>query len=254
MKKILIVLGILVFFFIGGILIYDFSDEMDYKLTSHSWYTLNEGNINILSFNNNVFSYVDNNNESIKEYSECTTYKYNSSSNVVKLDCDIDNDKIYIATYNDNELVLTMDGVERKLFSSESLAFINSFKLENNLTDEEYNNLFNINIDEDKVINIDKLNNLISSNKTNYVAIIRSEYNYNNILNYYGLSKIINDNYYFINIDNLNVKDLNKLNKKTKLNEYDNNIIYIYKVGNKKIELKESIKINNIKEIESFAI
>ena len=68
MKRNLILMGILGLLFMGGVFIYDFSDEMDEKLTSHKWYIVENNKTYVMSFKDNYFAYTDINGKVIDEW------------------------------------------------------------------------------------------------------------------------------------------------------------------------------------------
>ena len=94
MKRNLILTGILGLLFMGGVFIYDFSDSMDEKLTGHKWYLVENNKTYVMSFKDNNFAYTDINGKVIDEYKDCEMYHYNSNTNVVKLSCNIDKNKL----------------------------------------------------------------------------------------------------------------------------------------------------------------
>ena len=144
MKNKLFLFIILIVLFVFGILIYDFSDEIDSKLTSGKWYIDNNNQINILSLKGNKFKYTNEDGKEISEYSNCNTYQYNSNVSMIKFKCNGVSKKIYISNYDDNSLVLTENGEERKFYASKELALIENFKIVNNLSDNDYNRLLSI--------------------------------------------------------------------------------------------------------------
>ena len=104
MKKGFIFILILVVLFVGAILIYDFSDIPSEMLAGHDWYLIENNDVYVLNLENNKFSFKNKNNDE-ERYKNCNTYKYNNSSNVIKLDCSIKNNKLYIATFDENKLL-----------------------------------------------------------------------------------------------------------------------------------------------------
>ena len=169
MKRNLILTGILGLLFMGGVFIYDFSDAMDEKLTGHKWYIVENNKTYVMSFKDNNFAYTDINGKVIDEYKDCEMYHYNSNTNVVKLSCNIDKNKLYIATYDDDKLVLTINGREKSYFSTEDLAVIDNFKASNHLSEAEYANLMNIKFDEKLYVSASKVKNLIKSKKLSFI-------------------------------------------------------------------------------------
>ena len=105
MRNKLFLIIILVVLFVFGVLIYDFSDEMDDTILNNNWYINEDGRLYILSLSKNKFNYLDDNNQKIEEYSTCGNYQYNSNISMLKLKCKNEVKKIYVSSFNDNELV-----------------------------------------------------------------------------------------------------------------------------------------------------
>ena len=248
MKKGFIFILILAVLFVGAILIYDFSDMPSEQLGGHDWYLLENNDMYVLNLANNRFSFknISNNEE---RYKDCNTYKYNNSSNVIKLDCSIKNNKLYIATYDDKKLVVTINGEEKTLYNSKELAYEHKFMDDNNLSEQEYNELYKINFDEKYYINVKEFLSIYKGKSKKKVVLVSNNYNYDNILDYVKLSKMIDDSYKLIAIDSLSETDLKSLFTKIGITDYDNSLVTIYLVGNKKTSINEVLDIKNIKEI-----
>lgn len=248
MKKGLVFILILSVLFMGAILIYDFSDIPDEKLAGHEWYLVDNNDIYVLKLEDNKFSFKNKYNEEDR-YQNCNTYKYNNSSNIIKLDCSIKNNKIYIATYDDNKLVVTLNGEERTLYRTEELALEYKFMEENGLSEEKYNELFNLKFDDKYFINVEEFIKLYKSKNNKQVVLVTSKLNYKNILDYVKLSNLLDDNYKLINIDSLSDSDMKKLYKYLSISDFDNNKITVYDVYNKKVKVNMVIDLNNISEL-----
>lgn len=248
MKKGLFFILILAMLFIGAIVIYDFSDIPSEGLAGHDWYLIENSDVYVLNLANNKFSFknVSNNEE---RYENCNTYKYNNSSNVIKLDCSIKNNKLYIATYDDNKLVVTINGEEKTLYKTEELAYEHKFIDDNNLSEQEYNELYKISFDEKYFINVKEFLSIYKGKSKKKVVLVSNNYNYKNILDYVKLSKEINDDYKLIAIDSLSDADLSDLFKKIGITDYDNSLVTVYLVGKKTTDISEVIDIKNIKEV-----
>jgi len=254
MKKKLFLIIVLILLFVFGVLIYDFSDEMDVLLTGHKWYLDNNDEIYVLSLKNNKFTYVKEDGNKISEYQSCETYHYNSNVSMIKLNCDASNKKIYIVSYDNKKLVLNYDGEEKTFYSSKEIALIENFKQENNLTDSEYDKLLSIDFNDDLLINYKKLLELYKGKTTVYVGIITYNINYENVYNYQVLNNLINNSskdFYLINVDKLSESEKIKLDKLTKISDY-NNKIYVYEVNNKKVKLKVEIDALNEKDLSNY--
>ena len=79
--------------------------------------------------------------------------------------------------------------------------------------------------------------------------LVSNNYNYDNILDYVKLSKMIDDSFKLIAIDSLSETDLKSLFTKIGITDYDNSLVTVYLVGNKKTSINEVLDIKNIKEI-----
>ena len=251
MKRNIFLMITLIILFVFGVLIYDFSDEMDAPLANNTWYTLNNNEINILSFKDNRFTYENEKGEALKDYKTCKTYHFNKNVNVVKLNCEKEIKKLFISSYNNEELSLTEEGEEKSFYSSKEIAFIENFKQENDLTDKEYNELISINFNEELFISYSKFNELYKSKNISYIAIINNDnITYKNVYNFKVLNNLINNStkdFYLININDLSEKEIKKLNNLTRNTNYDNKI-YVYEISNKKIKLK--VEIDALKETD----
>lgn len=251
MKKGFIFILILCVLFLGALLIYDFSDIPDPLLTNHEWYLIQKDGTYVLNLLNDKFDFKKIDTEE-SEYKDCHTYKYNNSSNIIKLDCNIKNNKLYIATYDENKLVVTINGEEKKLYKTEEMALEHNFMDENNLSENEYLELLNLKFDEDYYITYKEFNSLYKSKNTKNIVVVSNDRNYKNILNYKYLDNILTDNYSLINKDDLTEKELNDIYKKLKLTDTNSNSLFIYEIGNKKSILKDTIDIKNIEEINDI--
>lgn len=248
MKKGFIFILILAVLFVGAILIYDFSDIPSEMLAGHDWYLIENNDVYVLNLENNKFSFKNKNNDE-ERYQNCNTYKYNNSSNVIKLDCSIKNNKLYIATFDENKLVATINGEEKTLYKSEELAYEYKFMSDNGLSEQEYNELYKLNFDEKYFINVKEFLSIYKGKNKKKVVLVSNSYNYKNILDYVKLSKILDDSYKLIAIDSLSENDLQSLFNKIGITDYDNSLVTVYLVGNKNTSISEVIDIKNIKEI-----
>ena len=254
MKKSLFLAGILILLFVFGILMYDFSDELDTILINNKWYVNNEAEIYTLSLKNNKFDLIDEKNESVKEYKNCTSYQYNSNVSMIKLKCDGIIKKIYISSYDNDKLVLNENGIDKYYYSNKEIALIDQFKEINGLSDSDYNNLISINFNDNLFINYKKFNSLLKSKNKVYVGIVTNNINYENVYNYQVLNNLINNsskNFYLLSIDKLSEEELDKLNKETKQINYEDKI-YVYEVSKKGIKSKVTIDINNKNDLGNY--
>ena len=58
MKQNIIMIIILVALFFFGLLIYDFSDNLDNSVINHEWYALDNEQMTVLSFEDNKFAII----------------------------------------------------------------------------------------------------------------------------------------------------------------------------------------------------
>lgn len=249
MKKGVVFILMLLILFLGALLIYDFSDIPDDTLTSHDWYLLENNEFYVLNLKDNKFSFKNLNNDSDK-YKKCHTYKYNNSSNVIKLDCNIKGNKFYIATYDENKLVVTFNGDEKVLFSSQELALENKFILDNNISYEKYNSLLNVEIDDNFYIDYNEFLKYYKSKNKKNIGFVTDDINYKNVLNYNRLKEIIDESYLLINLNKLSENELKDIYKKIGINIYNFDLVSIYEIGNKKVKLINTIDIKNINDLD----
>ena len=161
----------------------------------------------------------------------------------------IKNNKLYIATFDENKLVATINGEEKTLYKSEELAYEYKFMSDNGLSEQEYNELYKLNFDEKYFINVKEFLTIYKGKSKKKVVLVSNSYNYKNILDYVKLSKILDDSYKLIAIDSLSESDLQSLFNKIGITDYDNNLVTVYLVGNKNTSISEVLDIKNIKEI-----
>lgn len=249
MKKNIILISLLILLFVFGLLIYDFSDNLDKEITNKNWFLVEDNDLYEISFKDNNFVYLKNN-KKIVDFEDCKNYHFNNSTNVVKLGCS--NKKAYIASFNENTLTMTIDNKESTYYSSEDLAYEENFKKQNELTDEEYKSLVAIDLSEYSSISMKELNSIYKGKKNVNIALVNETINYNNVFNMNVLITMIKKSeqkYHLLFLDKLNEANLEKLNSYTKQKEYNSNEILIYEVGNKKFKLKEKIKITDKEEM-----
>lgn len=242
MKKIVIFILILSFLFIGALFIYDFSDEIDEKLTTHEWFTLIDDNNYLLNLKKGSFEYKNINNEK-SNYNNCHNYVYNSSSNVIKLDCNVKNNKLYIASFSEDELTVTIDGIERVFFSTIDKAILNNFLTVNNLTNEEYLELLNVQYDAKYFVSYKEFNSIYKGKEIKYIVLISKDINYDNIFEYNKLKEILNDDFVLIQREELSDSEFKEVSHK--LNIKESNSLIIYEVANKKVKAIELTDFNN---------
>ncbi len=251
MKKKVFLFIVLIVLFVFGILIYDFSDELDEKLVKNIWYIEENNNIYILRFKDNKLKLTSENGTESEDYKDCTTFQYNKNVSMLKLKCNNESKKIFIKSYDEQKLTINEDGIDKKFYSSKELALIENFKEENNLSDSDYNNLISINFNDDLFIDYKTFLSLLKGKSKVYIGIISNNISYENAYNYQALNNLIKNSskkFYLLNINDLNDNDLSKLNKETNIINYDNKL-YIYEVGNKALKNKviiESVSKNDL--------
>lgn len=250
MKKNIILISLLILLFVFGLLIYDFSDNLNKEIINKDWFLADNNDLYEISFKDNNFVYLKNN-KKIVDFEDCKNYHFNNSTNVVKLGCS--NKKAYIASFDENTLTMTIDNKENTYYSSKDLAYEENFKKQNELTDDEYKSLIAIDLSEYSSITMKELNSIYKGKKKVYIALVKETINYNNAFNMNVLTAMIKNStqkYQLLFIDKLNETNLEKLNSYTKQKEYNDNEILVYEVGNKKFKLKEKIKITSKEEMK----
>lgn len=250
MKKNIILISLLILLFVFGLLIYDFSDNLNKEIINKNWFLVDHNDLYEISFKDNNFVYLKNN-KKIVDFEDCKNYHFNNSTNVVKLGCS--NKKAYIASFDENTLTMTIDNKENTYYSSKDLAYEENFKKQNELTDDEYKSLIAIDLSEYSSITMKELNSIYKGKKKVYIALVKETINYNNAFNMNVLTAMIKNStqeYQLLFIDKLNETNLEKLNSYTKQKEYNDNEILVYEVGNKKFKLKEKIKITSKEEMK----
>lgn len=263
MKQNIILIVILIGLFVFGLLIYDFSDALDDVLYDSSWYIYEDGNLNKMDFKDNEFSYVNvDSGKVIDNYKSCHTFRYNRSINVIKLNCNISENKIYVSNFDSDSLVLQVNGIEKIYYSSEQEANKFEFIKNNGLTKAEYDKLIDIDFTKYSSIIPAEFDTLLNSKETNYVAVVNSNVNYSNISNYVALDKFINEvkkNVLLLNVSNITKEDAKNLHNKSNLfstdvTEYITSEINIYLIGNKKIKFVTKLDFNDLKSAKEFKV
>ena len=240
--------------FVFGILIYDFSDDMDSVLTNNTWYSYDNNEIYLLSLKNNKFVFTDADGKKVSDYENCNSFQYNGNVSMIKFKCNGISKKIYISNYDNEKLVLNHNGEEKVFYSSKELASVENFKMINDLSDSEYDNLLSINFNEELFINYNQFLKLYKSKNTVYVGLITNNINYENVYNYQVLNNLIDNSskkFYLINVDNLSESEISKLNKITKIDNYENKL-YIYELKNKSIKCKVIIDTVSKNDLNSY--
>lgn len=263
MKQNIILIVILIGLFVFGLLIYDFSDALDNVLYDSSWYIYEDGKLNKMDFKDNEFSYVNvDSGKVLDNYKSCHTFRYNRSINVIKLNCNINENKIYVSSFDKNSLVMQINGTEKTYYSSKNEANKFEFIKNNGLTKEEYDKLVDIDFTKYSSIIPAEFDTLLNSKETNYVAVVNSNVNYANISNYVALDKFISEakkNVLLLNVSNITKEDAKNLHSKSDyfsadVSEYITNEINIYMIGNKKIKFVTKLDFKDLKSAKEFKV
>lgn len=251
MKQNIIMIGILIALFVFGLLIYDFSDELDKKITNHKWYLYENNTVDVMSFTNNEFSYYNlDSKKTLNDYRDCVTYRYNKSIKVIKLNCSILGNKIYIESFNDETLKITVEGKEKILYSTKEKALIESFKEKHNLTEEEYQKLVNVDFNKYNYLMVDEIISLYKGKTIKKIALINTNVTYLNALSFQKLDEYLKSNEVsFLNVDNLTEEEATKLSNISELfskqpKDYIKSEINIYEIGKKQIKLIDTMESN----------
>lgn len=82
MKKNIILISLLILLFVFGLLIYDFSDNLNKEIINKDWFLADNNDLYEISFKDNNFVYLKNN-KKIVDFEDCKNYHFNNSTNVV---------------------------------------------------------------------------------------------------------------------------------------------------------------------------
>lgn len=241
MKNKICLIAVLLILFGIFVSIIDFDDEMDKKLAGHEWYVFEDNHYYSINFNNHSFSFLDENKESVKDFKECKKYSYNINSSVVKLDCDIKNNKIYISKYDKDKLLLTINGIEKEYFATKQLAFDNYLISNYNIDEEELEFLMNPDLDGLNFISYSDFVSLYKNKKkSSNVILVHSEVDYHNFNSYHAMLDFTYDNrgnYYFLDMTSLSEDEITKVNKYLNTEYINNGDLLLYQVGKSKSKL-----------------
>ncbi|MDD4406705.1 MAG: hypothetical protein PHF30_01540 [Bacilli bacterium] len=262
MKQNIIMIIILVILFLFGLLIYDFSDELDKSVSDHNWYRIENNELTVISFKNQVFSYYYvETKKPVSLFELCTSFRYNRSIKVIKLSCNIKENKLYVASVDDKKLTITINGVENVFYINESEAIKADFIKKNNLNEEQFGNLMNTSLSEFNTTTTDDIVNLFNAKKNQLVAFVTKELTIQNALNLKALHNFIsntNTNVFVLDIDSLEASEIEKFSKiNIKISEIIKqapNSISLYNIGNKKHELITGIEVKAFNEVDGYQI
>lgn len=255
----MIVILVALFFF--GLLIYDFSDELDNSVTVHDWYALEDDEMTVISFKDRKFSYFyEATGKKVSLYDLCVTYRFNRSINVIKLNCNVKGNKLYVSEITENELILTIDGKEKTFYATKDLANEAAFMAKNNLSKEEFKDLMIIDLNKFTITTADDVVSLYKSKNVKLVAFVNEEQTIKNALNLralYNLAANSNKSLLVIDYSKLSAVELAKLIKindkiPENISDFNKNIIPIYIVGNKSFELTTDISVNAFSEVNNY--
>ncbi len=242
MKKNITLIFILLFFFIFGLFIYDFSDDLDKEISNNTWYKIEGENLTKVTFEKDKINYLNEDDTYIEEFKTCKEFKYNKSINVLKLDCKIRDNKIYLTSFKDNKLTLKISGIDKTFYKTKEEAVKYNFILSNNLNEEEFAELMEISLYDLNIISKEDLNEMYKSKETYLVSFLSGDLTVQTALNLKGLYnylKTTTEKLNFIIINDLNEKDYKDLDKLLNLSEIEKTVdkkIPMYKIGNKKSE------------------
>lgn len=259
MKKNLIMLTLLASLFFIGLLIYDFSDEIDKDITNKVWYGINNNQITILKLDNNKISYIyDENEEFVEGFENCSSLHYNHNHNKTKFNCAGKSNNMSFAYYDDSILNLTLNKGFLTFYASKKEAEVACVFKASNITDNQYQDLLSIKLDDYKYLKFSEINKYYNSKKDYFVAFLNSDVNLDNILNLEAFNKLLTNNnldIQVLDINNISIKNIESLRNLSNLfNEdiFNKKGINIYKIGNEKVELSKTIDIKNIAELDSI--
>lgn len=257
MKQNIIMIIILVMLFFFGLLIYDFSDELDVVLSDNNWYKLEEKELTVLSFKDREFSYYYKSTEKpFGAFEPCTTFRYNRSINIIKLNCNIKENKLFIASVDDSKLTITINGIEKTFYVSEEEALKADFIETNNLNEDEFVDLMDTSLSNFKKISVEELIELRNGKDKKLIAFVTKVKTIQNALNLKALNNLnVNTNIdiHVVDIDLFtedDTKDLEKIN--LDIAKLDEATISIFNIGNKKTETFTNIVINTYNEKETL--
>lgn len=258
-KQNIVMAIILIFLFVFGLLIYDFSDKLDDNISNNNWYRLENNKMTVVNFKNEKFSYLyDENKEELEEFKECKDFRYNKSINIVKLNCKIKKNKIYLSSVDDKKLSLTLNGEPKTFYITKDDAIKYDFIEKNKLDEEQFQDLINTSLSDFDLINYQDLIKMYKEKETNLIAYITEELTIQNALNLKALYKFIdhtNKTVYILNMDKLDEEQIKELNKIIEIDTLiENKLINIpiYIVGNKKCEFMTGIEVNAVNELKEL--
>ncbi|MDD4706232.1 MAG: hypothetical protein PHS24_03370 [Bacilli bacterium] len=262
MKQNIIMIIILLILFLFGLLIYDFSDELDKSVSDHNWYRVENNELTVISFKDRVFSYYYvETKKPVGLFELCTSFRYNHSINVIKLNCNIKENKLYIASVDDKKLTITINGIENIFYINESEAIKADFIKQNNLNEEQFGDLMNTSLIKFNTTTTDEVVNMFKVKKSQLVAFVTKELTIQNALNLKALYNFIsntNTNVFVLDIDTLEASEIEKFSKiDIKISDIIKQApksISIYNIGNKKHELITGIEVKAFSEVDSYQI
>lgn len=256
----MIIILVILFFF--GLIIYDFSDELDHSISDYNWYKIENKEMTVVSFKDRVFSYYYLETEKpVSIFKDCTSFRFNRSINVIKLNCHIKENKLYIAASDDKKITITINGEEKTFYINEKEAIKANFIKQNNLNEEQFGDLMDTSLTEFNIIKVDDIVEMYKSKNNQLLAFVSKELTIQNALNLKALHNMVsntNTNIMILDIDNLEISEIEKLTKiNIKISEIIENTkksISIYNIGNKKHELITGIEVSAFSEIDDYKI
>lgn len=262
MKQNIIMLVILLILFLFGLLIYDFSDAIDKNISDYKWYRISYNKLTAISFKDQNFSYYYvETKKPVSLFESCNTYRYNRSINVIKLNCHIKENKLFLSNVNEKELTININGEENHFYINETEAIKADFMKQNNLNEEQYNNLMDTSLTKFNIITFDDVIKMFKSKKNQLIAFVNDEVTIQNALNLKALHNFINNtnnNIYVVDLNNLEASEIEKFNniniKIKEISAKNKQAISIYSIGNKEIQLITGIEVKAFSELDNYNI
>ena len=257
MKQNIIMVIILIALFFFGLLIYDFSDELEATITKNDWYRVEEKQMLIMSFRDNRFSYIyEVTGLTYGDYESCETFRFNRSINVIRLNCGVKGNKIRLSKIDEDEKVIVIERTEKTFHNSRENAINANFIIENELTEEAFNSLMNYDLNIFNQIRINRINNFHNSRENTFIALVYNRNSIQNALNIRVLSNYV-DNISILIVDELNENEyqtLTRLNKDlpADLDYFDQDTIPVFRIGNQRMTLVHRIEVIDYPDINNY--
>lgn len=262
MKQNFIMIIILVILFLFGLIIYDFSDELDKTISDYKWYKIEDKEMTVISFKDQIFSYYYFDTEKpVSTFELCTSFRFNRSINVIKLNCHIKENKLYIVSVDDKKINITINGVEKTFYISQTDAIKADFIEKNNLNEEQFGDLMDTSLIEFDLVKVDDIVEMYKSKSNQLLAYVSKDLTIQNALNLKALHNLVSNTNTKISVLDIDTLEISEIEKLTKINIKISDIIKstkktisIYNIGNKKNELITGIEVSAFSEIDDYII